>query len=159
MAKPKKNTNKETDKISEASLSTSATKPEKKIKTKKNLNESLSALPVEQKTVKITKITKLTKAAQIKAEEIKAEQVKTEQLIAQAMLRYKNDVIVEKKIKVKEISHLSSIAEEYLSCFALIGYSLLDEKVVVFNMPTAKDEAALIDLLRSTFLDIAGNRP
>ena len=156
MAKPKKNTSKEVNKIPEASLSTSAVNSKKKIKVEKNLNETLSAFPVEQKRIKLTKA---AKAAQIKAEEIKAEQIKTEQFIAQAMLRYKNDVIAEKKIKLKEISHLSSIAEEYLSCFALIGYSLIDEKVIIFNMPTAKDEAALIDLLRSTFLDIAGNRP
>lgn len=89
----------------------------------------------------------------------KAEKINIDQLFAQALLRYKNDAIVDKKIKIKEMSHLSLIAEEYLSCFALIGYSLQDEKVVVFNMPTAKDEAALVDLLRSTFMDIAGNRP
>jgi hypothetical protein len=89
----------------------------------------------------------------------KAEKVNIDQLFAQALLRYKHDVTADKKLKVKEMSHLSLIAEEYLSCFALIGYSLQDEQVVVFNMPTAKDEAALVDLLRSTFMDIAGNRP
>jgi hypothetical protein len=89
----------------------------------------------------------------------KAEKINIDQLFAQALLRYKNDVIADKKIKIKEMSHLSLIAEEYLSCFALIGYSLQDEKVVVFNTPTSKDEAALVDLLRSTFMDIAGNRP
>ena len=89
----------------------------------------------------------------------KAEQINIEQLFARAMSRYKADIITDKKDKIKEVSHLALIAEEYLSCFALIGYSLQNEKVVVFNMPTCKDEAALVDLLRSTFLDIANNRP
>lgn len=89
----------------------------------------------------------------------KAEKANVDQLFAQALMRYKTDELADKKLKLKEISHLSLMAEEYLSSFALIGYSLQDEKVVVFNMPTAKDEAALIDLLRSTFLDIANNRP
>jgi hypothetical protein len=89
----------------------------------------------------------------------KAEKINIDRLFAQALLRYKNELIFDKKMKIKEMSHLSLIAEEYLSCFALIGYSLQNEKVVVFNTPTAKDEAALVDLLRSTFMDIAGNRP
>lgn len=89
----------------------------------------------------------------------KAEQINIDRLFAQALLRYRDEIIVDKKLKLKEISHLSLIAEEYLSCFALIGYSLQNEQVVVFNMPTPKDEAALVDLLRSTFLDVAGDRP
>ena len=65
----------------------------------------------------------------------------------------------DKKQKLKEISHLSLIAEEYLSSFVLIGYSIQDEQVVVFNAPTPKDEAALVDLLRFTFFDVVNNRP
>jgi hypothetical protein len=82
-----------------------------------------------------------------------------EQLLAQALLRYKNDYINDKKTKFKEFAHLASLTEEYMSCFALIGYSLENEKVVVFNTPTSKDEAALVDLLRSTFIEIVSNRP
>ena len=89
----------------------------------------------------------------------KAEQINVDHLFAQALLQYKKEEVLVKKAKLKDISHLSLMAEEYLSSFALIGYSLQNEKVVVFNMPTAKDEAALVDLLRSTFLDIANNRP
>jgi hypothetical protein len=89
----------------------------------------------------------------------KAQQIDINQLFAQAMNRYKNEQVQDNKIKLKELSHLALIAEEYLSCFALIGYSLQDEKVTIFNMPTPKDEAALIDLLRATFIDIANNRP
>ena len=66
---------------------------------------------------------------------------------------------IQQKQKFKDIGHLASIAEEYLSSFALIGYSLQDEKVVVLNMPTSKDEAALVDLIRATFVDLANNRP
>lgn len=89
----------------------------------------------------------------------KAEKLNVDQLFAQAVLRYKNEALADKKIKVKEISHLSLMAEEYLSCFALIGYSLQNEKVVVLSMPTSKDEAALVDLLRATFIELANGRP
>jgi hypothetical protein len=89
----------------------------------------------------------------------KAEQIDIDHLFAQALSRYKKEEILLKKEKVKEMSHLALIAEEYLSTFALIGYSLQNEKVVIFNMPSPKDEAALVDLLRSTFIDIANNRP
>lgn len=89
----------------------------------------------------------------------KAQQIDINQLFAQALVRYKNEQVADKKHKFKELSHLALIAEEYLSCFALIGYSLQDEKVTIFNMPSAKDEAALVDLLRATFIDIASNRP
>ncbi len=89
----------------------------------------------------------------------KPEQINVEQLIAHALLRYKNQQPLDRKQKMQELSHLALICEEYLSSFALIGYSLESEKVVMFNMPTPKDEAALVDLLRATFLDIANNRP
>jgi hypothetical protein len=89
----------------------------------------------------------------------RAEKINIEQLFAQALARHNKDLIADKKSKLKELNHLSLIAEEYLSCFALIGYSLQDEKVVIFNTPTSKDEAALVDLLRATFIDIANNRP
>jgi hypothetical protein len=88
----------------------------------------------------------------------KAEKINIDRLFEQALVRHKKEE-ADKKSKLKEISHLALMAEEYLSCFALIGYSLQNEEVVVFNMSTAKDEAALVDLLRSTFIDIASNRP
>jgi hypothetical protein len=83
----------------------------------------------------------------------------TKELIEQALLRHKRDDLIDRKRNFKEVSHLALIAEEYLSSFALIGYSLQNEKVVVINMPTPKDEAALVDLLRATFVDLASNRP
>jgi hypothetical protein len=88
----------------------------------------------------------------------KAEKINIDRLFEQALVRHKKEE-ADKKTKLKEISHLALMAEEYLSCFALIGYSLQNEEVVVFNMSTAKDEAALVDLLRATFIDIASNRP
>ena len=105
---------------------------------------------------------KITKSSALSGDDIglsKLEQANLDQLFAQVLVRYKHDSLADKKAKIKEISHLSLMAEEYLSCFALIGYSVQDEKVVVFSTPTPKDEAALIDLLRSTFLDIISNRP
>ena len=80
-------------------------------------------------------------------------------LFSQALARHKKDVFEDRKDKLKEISHLALMAEEYLSTFALIGYSLQNEKVVVFNVNNPKDEAALVDLLRATFIEIVNNRP
>ena len=88
-----------------------------------------------------------------------AEQININQLFSQALLRYKQEDLDDKKSKLKEISHLATIAEEYLSTFALIGYSLQSEKVVIFNMSNSKDEAALVDLLRATFIELVNNRP
>lgn len=105
---------------------------------------------------------KRTKNISLSAEEVvipKAEQINIDQLFAQALLRHKSEMLADKKLKVKELRHFSSIANEYLNSFILIGYSLQDEKVVLLNMPTPKDEAALIDLLRSTFLELASDRP
>lgn len=87
------------------------------------------------------------------------EDLLTKELIEQALSRHKRDDLLDRKRNFKEVGHLALIAEEYLSSFALIGYSLQNEKVVVINMPTPKDEAALVDLLRATFVDLASNRP
>lgn len=102
-----------------------------------------------------------TQANSTTNEEIpKAEKINIDNLISQAFTRHKFEKLVnEKKEKFKEITHLASMAEEYLSCFSLIGYTLQGEKVCVFNAANSKDEAALVDLLRSTFLEIANNRP
>lgn len=105
---------------------------------------------------------KRTKNVSLSADEVeisKAEKINIDQLFAQALMRHKNDALVDKKTKIKELHHFSAMAGEYLNCFITIGYSLQDEKVVLLNMPTPKDEAALIDLLRSTFLDLASDRP
>ena len=89
----------------------------------------------------------------------KSEKANINQLLAQAFYRYKQEEQKDLHVKHKELGHLAGIAEEYLSTFALIGYSLQGEEVVMFNMPTSKDEAALVDLLRSTFFDIISKRP
>jgi len=85
-----------------------------------------------------------------------AEQLTVHQLIAQTLLRYKHEQLQDKKHKFREIGHLVGMCEEYLSSFALIGYSLEGEKVVVFNHSTSKDEAAITDLFRSTFIGLMG---
>jgi hypothetical protein len=89
----------------------------------------------------------------------KAERINIEQVFAQALSKYKDELLSKTKQHNKDLSHLSNIVEEYLSCFALIGYSIEGDKVCVFNAHNAKDEAALVDHLRSTFIDIANNRP
>lgn len=89
----------------------------------------------------------------------KAEKINIERLFANALKRYYAEDLADKKDKQKELMHLASIVEEYLSCYMLIGYTLQDEQTVIFNANTSKDEAALIDLLRATFVDIANKRP
>ncbi|MEY5134393.1 MAG: hypothetical protein RL709_82 [Pseudomonadota bacterium] len=93
------------------------------------------------------------------SEPSKAEQARVTNIVKQAVDRHKAEMLADRKAQFKEIGQLSSIAEEYLSCFSIIGYSLQGERVCIFNATTAKDEAALVDLLRSTFLDIVNNRP
>lgn len=88
------------------------------------------------------------------------EQLNIDQVVKQALVRYKGEEIIkDKKEKLKELTHLNSVVEEYLSCFTLIGFTLQGEKVCLFNASNSKDEGALVDLLRSTFLEIANNRP
>jgi hypothetical protein len=88
------------------------------------------------------------------------EQLSVNYVLNQALARYKNDATMsDKQQKLKEISHLGNIVDEYLSCFTIIGYTMQGEKVCIFNAKTSKDEAALVDLLRSTFLEIVNNRP
>jgi hypothetical protein len=89
----------------------------------------------------------------------KLEQLSVDQLITQALARHKAELAADKKIKVKELGHLASLAEEYLNCFLLIGFSVQNEKVILQSMSTSKDEAALMDLLRTTFIELLGNRP
>ena len=105
---------------------------------------------------------KRTKTTSLSSDEVsipKLEQLNIDQLLTQAFQRHKNEVLNDKKIKLKELHHFSSMAGEYLSSFVLVGYSLQDERVVLFNMPTPKDEAALIDLLRATLIDLANGEP
>lgn len=113
--------------------------------------------PIVEKPIEVSKTKRRSTP---KTEKLtNTEQKDLKELFNQALNRYKAEMQTEKKIKLKEISHLALIAEEYLSSFALIGYSLQNEKVVIFNTPTAKDEAALVDLLRATFVEIVSNRP
>lgn len=87
------------------------------------------------------------------------EKIDAEELFKQAIQRHKKQISSDKKNQFKELSQLALIAQEYLSTFAIVGYSLQDERVVIFNMPTPKDEAALVDLLRATFIEVVNNRP
>ena len=115
--------------------------------------------PKKPKRKPVTKKTKTTPTSKENTNIPVAENINIEHLFSQALNRHKDNELKDKKAKLKEIAHLSLIAEEYMSAFALIGYSLQDEQVIVFNASTPKDEAALADLLRATFLNIASNRP
>lgn len=120
----------------------------KRTSTKKGIDKSLLLNSPQLSTV------------QPKKENINVvEQLSINNLFTQALERHKKEILEDKKNKLKEISHLGAIAEEYLSTFVLIGYSLQNEKVVIFNATNSKDEAALVDLLRATFIEIVNNRP
>jgi len=88
----------------------------------------------------------------------KSEQINIENLFAQALQKYKEEIIKAKKRGEKEFGHLNSIIEEYLSCFVLVGFTLQGEKICIFNANNQRDEGALVDHLRSTFNEIANNR-
>jgi hypothetical protein len=139
----------------------SESKKNKSLKTvkKKTKNSSLSLdLPKNN----LTNTTAVTASLSDEADnELNAiEKINIDRLLSQAQYRYKNDsVIADKKEKLKEVTNLGVIIEEYLSCFTLIGYTFQGEKVCIFNAKTSKDEAALVDLLRATFLEIINNRP
>lgn len=89
----------------------------------------------------------------------KVEKLNIDQLITQALARHKEEMATDKKHKIKELSHLASLAEEYMNCFLMIGFSIQNEKVILQSISNSKDEAALMDLLRSTFIELASNRP
>jgi len=89
----------------------------------------------------------------------KLEQINIDQLLVQAMLRHKTEDLEDKKHKFKDVDYLNTIIEEYLSCFVLVGFSLQNEKVCIFNAHSSKDEGALVDYLRATFIEIVNNRP
>lgn len=132
-------------------------KNKKKPLTKK---ESLNTAATTKKAKKRTRNeSSVSVAAETNEDVPKIEKNNIDQLIAQTFLRYKSEKNVDQALKYKEMSHLALMCEEYLSTFALIGYSLESEKIVMFNMPTPKDEAALVDLLRATFMDVVNNRP
>jgi hypothetical protein len=83
----------------------------------------------------------------------KVEQNNIDLLIAQSLKRHQDDILLDKKIKVKEMNHLSNVAEEYLNSFILMGFSIQNERVLLYNARTPKDESALMELFRSTFVD------
>mgnify|MGYP001547179029 CR=1 FL=1 len=122
----------------------------KKSSTKKSTTKSLSSLPEHDSNQNVSDELPLSAP----------EQLNVNRLLSQALTRYKNDSLIQdKQDKLKELEHLGKIVEEYLSCFTLIGFTMQGEKVCLFNASTSKDEGALVDLLRSTFLEIINNRP
>jgi hypothetical protein len=89
----------------------------------------------------------------------KIEAINIENVFKQALTSYKEETFAKKKESYKELTHLGKIVEEYLGCFALIGFTMKGEKVCMINATNDRDEGALVDLLRTTFMDIANNRP
>jgi hypothetical protein len=89
----------------------------------------------------------------------KLEQINIEHVFAQALESFKDELLVQKKHSLKDFNRLALLTQEYLSCFSLVGFSLTGEKICIFNASTPKDESALLELLRSTLIDIVQNKP
>lgn len=88
----------------------------------------------------------------------KAEKAHINSLLAKAMDEYKSQSL-SKYESHKDMSQLTTIVDEYMSAYALIGYTLKDEQVVIFNAKTSKDDSALADLMRVAFINMIQNRP
>jgi hypothetical protein len=133
-------------------------KKSKTSSSKKRAPKKLKANQLMSTTPQLSTIPKIKEGSKIQQTNI-VSQADINNLFSEAFERHKKDIFLDKQTKLKEISHLGSMAEEYLSTFVLIGYSLQNEKVVIFNASNSKDEAALVDLLRATFIEIVNNRP
>jgi len=88
----------------------------------------------------------------------KVEQINIEQVFAQALEGFKHELLTHKKQTYKDFNHLALLTQEYLSCFSLVGFSMTGEKICIFNASSEKDESALVDLMRSTLIEIVNNR-
>lgn len=88
----------------------------------------------------------------------KAEKININEMLVKALNEYKQHNS-SKFESYKDINQLTTIIDEFLSAYALIGYTLKDEQVMIFNAKTPKDDAAIADLLRVAFINMAQNRP
>jgi hypothetical protein len=86
------------------------------------------------------------------------EKINIENMLAKALNEYKQSTF-SKVESHKDITQLTSIIDEFLSAYTLIGYTLKDEQVIISNAKTSKDDSALADLLRMVFMNMAHNRP
>ena len=57
----------------------------------------------------------------------------------------------------EDLKHLETHVSEYLKTFAILGYNLKGEKIVLVHAPTVQDHDALIEHLRQTFMRVIGN--
>lgn len=130
---------------------TSLKKKSKKLNTKQKfldvaLNDTLNEAP--------SSVSEFTDSVELS----KLDKANIEQLLMQIARDYKEEELSLKKEKVKDADTLNYIIKEFLSCFILIGFTVNNEKVCLFNAATSKDESALVDYLRATFFNIVNNR-
>lgn len=76
-----------------------------------------------------------------------------EQAIAKAFKRFYSES-VSKQHKIKDLKHLDTIVAEYLQSFMILGYDISGEKICISHASTPAARDALIEHLRSTFLNI-----
>jgi hypothetical protein len=76
-----------------------------------------------------------------------------EQVIARAFKQFYTNS-VSKQNKIKDLKHLDVIVAEYLQCFMILGYDLSGEKICISHASTPAARDALIEHMRSTFLNV-----
>jgi hypothetical protein len=76
-----------------------------------------------------------------------------EQAIAKAFKKFYSES-VSKQNKIKDLKHLDTIVAEYLQSFMILGYDISGEKICISHASTPAARDALIEHLRSTFLNI-----
>ena len=76
-----------------------------------------------------------------------------EQAIARAFKQFYTNSI-SKQNKIKDLKHLDTIVAEYLQSFMILGYDITGEKICISNASTPAARDALIEHMRSTFLNI-----
>jgi hypothetical protein len=87
------------------------------------------------------------------------EQLNIQSTFAQALLNYKTNLAEYTKQSQKDLNHLNLFVQEHLSSYALIGFTMNGDRVTMINTPTPRDEGAIIDLMRSIFIELVNNRP
>jgi hypothetical protein len=79
-----------------------------------------------------------------------------ERAITQAFKRF-YAASISKQNKIKDLHHLDSIVAEYLQSFIILGYDLNGEKICISHASTPAARDALVEHMRTTFLNIINN--
>lgn len=77
-------------------------------------------------------------------------------LIANAMARFYAAAETSQNLrqsKLKDLEHLDGIVQEFLSSYLILGYDINGEKVTITHARNPQDKDALVEHLRSTFIN------